>query len=33
MKKERMVQAIGVVVFLATVAVTLAAILYELNAA
>ena len=33
MKKESIVQAIGVVVFLGTIAVTIAAVLYELNAA
>jgi len=32
MKKESIVQAIGVVVFLGTVVVTIAAIIYELNA-
>ncbi len=33
MKRESVVQAIGVLVFLATIAVTVAAILHELNAA
>ncbi|MDX6380371.1 MAG: hypothetical protein QOI57_1395 [Rubrobacteraceae bacterium] len=33
MTKESIVQTIGVVVFLGTIAVTIAAILYELNAA
>jgi hypothetical protein len=31
MKKESMVQAIGVVIFLATIALTIAAVLYELS--
>jgi hypothetical protein len=33
MKKETIVQTIGVLVFVATVAMTVAAILYEINAA
>jgi hypothetical protein len=32
MKKESIVQAIGMVVFLATIALTIAALLYELSA-
>ncbi len=33
MKRESIVQLIGIVVFLATIAVTIAAILHELSAA
>ena len=33
MKRESIVQAIGIMVLLATIAVTIAAVLYELNAA
>lgn len=33
MKRESIVQTIGIVVFLATIALTIAAILFELNAA